>query len=107
MGPLGTIIAQFLMGWLQQKCGGTDPKPAVSENYDADTDTFDPDFMAAGIKRAKKADRRLRRQDKSQPKASYAELQRQVESHYRTALNTPDTELAVMCAAIQPITDED
>ena len=107
MSPLATIIAQFLMGWLASKCGGTDPKPAVESNYDPDTDEFDEDFMLAGVTKAKRAQRRLHRQDPSEPKRRpVAELRAEVEKLYRTALTTPDAERLALCAAIQPLTDE-
>lgn len=107
MSPLIAIVAQFLMGWLQSKCGGTDPKSAVESNYDSATDSFDDDFIRAGRSRAKRGVRRLHRQDSSQPKrVSTDELDKIVEGHYRTALNTPHAELRAMCAAIQPLTDE-
>lgn len=106
MSPLIALVAQFLMGWLKTKCGGTDPKPAVAENYDSATDTFDDDFIRAGRSKAKRADRRLRRDDPTRKRATVAELDQIVEGHYRKALETPDAERRAMCAAIQPLTDE-
>lgn len=106
MSALIPIVAQFLMGWLKAKCGGTDPKSAVTENYDPDIDKFDEDFIRAGRTKAKRAVRKLHRDDPTQPKrVSVEELDAIVEAHYRTALDTPDADLAVMCAAIQPLSE--
>jgi hypothetical protein len=95
------------MGWLQTKCGGTDPKSAVAANYDEATDSFDDDFIRAGRTKAKRAVRKLHRDDPTQPKrVSVEQLDAIVEAHYRTALETPGAELAVMCSLINPLTDE-
>ena len=108
MSPLIAIVVQFLMGWLQTKCGGIDPKPAVEANYDAELDEFDDDFIRAGRVRAKRAVRRLHRQDPTQPRrVSVVELDRIVEAQYRRALETPDDERLAFCAAIEPITDDE
>ena len=106
------IFMQFLVGWLAQ-CNRPpeQAKEALEHNFDVGSDgvtrVWDSDFIQAGRIRAKRAVRRLHRQDRSQPKRrSTVELDAMVTEEFNRIMDTPDNEVVAACGATAPLFDE-
>lgn len=111
MSILIPIFTQFLVGWLAQ-CGRApgDAKAALAHNFDVGPDgsrVWDDDFVQAGRVRAKRAVRRLHKQDHSQPnRRSPAELDAMVVEQFNAIMDSRDDQIACVCATMAPLIDE-
>lgn len=105
-----SMLLPLLQGWFR-KCQDEDstlktPREAVLVHYDEATGLFDKDFIEAGRKRSRLAQKKAHRQDRSLPRIVPDEdLDRMTEAAYRRVLTEDEAVVRGCCEELDAAAD--